>query len=127
MIKNNRYRPGITKDRRKGPDKLTNIIQYFGFSAWCILIVGLALIEKARPTVEQQAERGYKVALNTNWNLDLIRYMFYLMILGIFVSMAGIVLNSMRLKRRTDELRMSILFLAVISLGTILYYIIFVN
>jgi len=120
------YRPGITKDRRKGPDKITRIIRYMGLAAWGVMLTALALIEKARPEVEGYLGENYNVKLHTDWNLELIRYMFYLMILGFCLSIVGISVNSMRLKRRTDEYQLSILVLALISIVTICYYLFFI-
>ncbi len=118
------YRPGINKDRRKGTDSVGKIIQYVGLAGWSILLAAFWIVEKARPKVETFLDDKHDIHLSGNWNLELIRYLFYLMILGLCLSIVGFCINSMRMRRRTDTYRLSILFLGLVSIGTILFYLI---
>ncbi len=116
------YRPGINDDRRKGPDSVGKIIKYFAVVGWALLFWAIYLIEKARPKVESFLDKNYDIHLRDTWNLEVIRYLFYLMILGLCLSIVGLYINNMRMKRRTDEYKLSIIFLGLISIGTIIYY-----
>ncbi len=113
--------PGITKDRRQGPDGLAHIIRYLGLASWAILLLALILVEKARPQVESYLDKTMNIQLQHSWNLQFIRFLFYLMILGLCLSIVGFAINTMRMHRRTDEYRLSLIFLGVISIATIIY------
>ena len=113
--------PGITSDRRQGPDTLTRIIRYLGVASWAILLLALILVEKARPQVEKYLDKKMNIQLQHTWDLYFIRFLFYLMILGFCLSVVGFAINTMRMNRRTDEYRLSLIFLGIISIGTIIY------
>lgn len=113
--------PGITKDRREGPDQITRIIRYLGVASWAILLLALILVEKARPQVEKYIDKTMNIQLQQSWNLEFIRILFYLMILGLCLSIVGFAINTMRMHRRTDEYRLSLIFLGIISIGTLIY------
>jgi len=113
--------PGITKDRRHGPDWLVHAIRYLGVASWAILLLALILVEKARPQLEKYLDKTMNIQLRQSWNLEFIRFLFYLMILGLCLSIVGFAVNTMRKQRRTDEYRLSLIFLGLISIGTIIY------
>jgi hypothetical protein len=113
--------PGITNDRRRGPDRLMRIIRYLGVASWAILLTALILVEKARPQVEKYLGKKMDIQLQNSWDLKFIRFLFYLMILGLCLSIVGFAINTMRMHRRTDEYRLSLIFLGIISIGTIIY------
>jgi hypothetical protein len=113
--------PGITKDRRRVPDLLIRAIRYLSMASWSVLLLALILVEKARPQVTSYLDKRYNIQLQENWDLQFIRILFYLMILGLCLSIVGFAVNTMRMQRRTDEYRLSLIFLGAISIGTIIY------
>lgn len=110
--------------RRKGPDFWTRSLRYLGLVGWTLLIAALVVLDQAKPQVETFFERVYDIRLQQQWDMDLARYLLWLMVLGLLLSVSGLVINSRRKRRRTDQWRLSLIFLGLISLtGMVLYYI----
>ena len=108
--------------RQRRSDPLLVVLRWLSVAGWLILLAALLLLAEAKPPVETFFERWYDLRLRSTWNLELARYIFYLMLLGLGTSLTGLVLNSRRLRRRGDEWRISLILVAVISrLGLIRY------
>ncbi|MEZ4484079.1 MAG: hypothetical protein R2864_05615 [Syntrophotaleaceae bacterium] len=110
--------------RRKGPDLWTRSLRYLALVGWSLLIAALVILDRAKPQVETFFERVYDIRLQQQWDMDLARYLLGLMVLGLLLSVSGLVINGRRKRRRTDQWRLSLIFLGLISLtGIVLYYI----
>ncbi len=122
MIK---YRKDGTPEKRKRPDILMRLLTWLAVIGWFLMYVVLMLVHKAKPKVESSFDRvdGMESPLSV-WNPDLIRYIFYMMIAGLIISIIGIILNVMRHRRKKDKYRISLISLGVISLLGIIFYLI---
>ena len=54
--------------------------------------------------------------------MKLARYVFYMMIGGLFVSGFGLAVNIRRKRRRDDEIYLSLVLVGIISLAGIIFY-----
>ena len=117
------YRIERHGERRQGPDIWTRSLSWLGTIGWLMLFVALLLAAKAKPQVETFFDRWYNLRLRTTWDTELAQIVFYLMILGVLLSVAGLFINSRRYRRRDDEVRVSLILMAVVSLGGIFFYI----
>ena len=114
-------------ERRRGNDGLLRIMSWLGLFGWFLMLMALLVLDKAKP---QQLENmmsgldGRTTYLNFGWNDDLLRYVFIFMVLGFFVSIMGLFINTMRHRRRSDSYRLHLIFLLIMSTIGIVYYLV---
>lgn len=110
----------IFTERRKGPDMLVRIMRVFGLAGWLMLFVALLIFGKARPEESFIDKRflerlGFDVHLRRVWEDDLMQYVFYLMVFGLVLSIAGLLLRFQRNRRQDDGYGLYLILLGVIS------------
>jgi hypothetical protein len=80
------------------------------------------------PTVAKPDHRIHSArfagSLRTTWDPALMKYFFYLMILGLYISVIGFAINTRRHRRRTDEYLMSLILLGFVSIVGMVTYLI---
>lgn len=114
--------PADFSRRQQRKDPLLLCLRWLSVLGWLTLLTALFVLGEARPPVETFFERWYKIPLRASWNLDLARYIFYLMLLGLGTSLTGLAINSRRLRRKGDEWRVSLILVAAISLLGLIRY-----
>lgn len=116
------------KERRKGPDLWVRALRWIGIGGWLTLFVVFVLLDRAKPDrgtfidLMYFQQRGIPVTLRPDWNQELVGYIFYLMIAGLCISLAGLFINAQRRRRRDDGYRAYLVILGAISLGGIIYH-----
>lgn len=118
------YRPGIDPDRRKGPDVWTKSLRWFAVLGWLIMLLALIFVGFAKPEQTTFFDRLFHVKRGGTLNFLFVQIIFYLMILGLFLSILGSFINLKRLRRRDDEYRVSLILLGLISLLGIFVYLV---
>ncbi len=116
------YEPVKKKDRRKRPDIWLRSISFFGVIGWLVMLVAIIIVDKARPELETVTTRFHNIMVRTIWDRELTAYLFYLMVVGLFISFTGLIINSRRLKRKDDRLRINLILLLLISIAGIVIY-----
>ncbi|MFC2140410.1 hypothetical protein ACFLQ1_01660 [Candidatus Auribacterota bacterium] len=119
------YRPGIDPDRRKRPDKLLKSLKWFGVGGWSLLIIAMFCLGLAKPRATTFFDKFYDVHKYDSWNTTTLKFMFFFMIFGLFVSIAGLVVNIKRHHRKNDEYKIYLIILGIISLLGIIQYLVF--
>ncbi|MDY6836792.1 MAG: hypothetical protein SWH78_02355 [Thermodesulfobacteriota bacterium] len=119
------FRPTPPQRRRKGPDFWFRSIRWLAVIGWLIMTGALFI-----PTVAKPDHKGNiaKLAegLRTTWDLELMKYFFYCMIVGLCISIAGFVINTKRHRRKSDEYLISLILLGFVSIvGMVTYLITF--
>jgi len=115
-------------DRRKGPDKWVYAVRYFGITGWCLILGALLILDKARPQSDAFIDKKFfnkidiPVVLRTTWDQELAHYIFYLMIFGVCLSIAGLVINTRRNRRNDDGYKAYLFILALLSISGIVLY-----
>ena len=130
---NNKYLDEKNSDqraeRRKGPDKWIYAVRSFGVVGWCLMIGALLIVDKAKPESDAFIDKEFfnrmdiPIVLRTSWDQDLARYIFYLMILGCFLSVTGLVINIRRSRRKDDGYKTYLFMLAFLSVTGIVLYV----
>lgn len=79
----------------------------------------MLVFHRAQPEYETVFDRFYQLDLRTVWDARFLQYLLYTILLGLAISILGLVLARFRGRRKTDHKRQTII------LG-ILYLILFV-
>lgn len=117
----------IFREKRRGVDIWLAMMRVLGVAGWLVLFSALALFERARPEesfIDPELFRrlGIPLVLRQYWDMELVRIIFHLMVVGLILSIAGLWLNSRRHRRRDDHYRVYLLSLGLISLAGIVMY-----
>lgn len=112
----------VGRDRRKRRDPVLHLISVFGFVSWALMLPALLLIDRARPGVETFFDRWLGLTVNPYWDVATFRYAFFLMLLIMLLSGAGLVFNSIRNKRKGDAIRINLILIFGFSLIGVIYY-----
>ena len=106
-------------ERRSGKkDLMIRSLRMFSIINVAIVVVALQLIAVAQPSPYFYMGRQ----VNSGWDLLTLHYLFYLMLFGFIVGVSGIFVNTRRLKRKTDHLRLNLLVVTITSLVGIIAY-----
>lgn len=113
-------------ERRRGKDPLLAIMPWISGIGWLVLVVALFLTASAQPETETLIERWHQKEVDSDWNLQRLHWTFRLCIVSFGISLLGLVVNSRRLKRKRDELRVNLLLMGVLSLLGVGFYLLIV-
>ena len=119
-------KPIKDRDRRSRPDIWLRLISFFGVIGWLVMLVAMIIANKARPEIETVTTRFHNIMVRTIWDTGLTTYLFYLMVVGLCISVTGLLINLKRLKRKDDQLRISLILVLLISIAGIVTYFFFV-
>ncbi len=110
-------------ERRKGKDILLRLLTGMALVGWSLILVALFVIDQASPQDIEVWFSYIDTGQNTyvgSWNEQLLQIVFYIMLLGMFISIVGLFLNSKRNRRRNDNYYLSLIFLGIVStIGTL--------
>ncbi|WP_114418292.1 hypothetical protein [Marinospirillum perlucidum] len=109
-------------DRRRRRDPLLKLISVFGVVSWVLMLPALLLVDRARPEVETFFDRWLGLKVDPNWDLEVFRYAFFLMIFILLISGLGLVFNALRNKRKEDSFRINLIVIFGLSLIGVFYY-----
>ena len=119
------YESEETPKRRKGTtDIWFKSIRWFAVIGWLLMFAAIFVAAIARPESKNYFN---KVAwsLRTTWDMELFRYFFYLMMLGICISVFGFAINLKRHRRKNDQYLVSLILLGLTSIAGIAVYLFF--
>jgi len=113
--------------RRKSADLSVRLMRLFGICGWLMMFAALVVLTKAQPErslIDENflAQFGHYVSLRRVWDLDLTRYIYYLMIMGLCLGALGLPLHLRRNRREDDGYGLYLVLLIVISLAGIIMY-----
>ncbi|MBL92889.1 MAG: hypothetical protein CMH56_13880 [Myxococcales bacterium] len=104
-------------NRRKGPDLWVQAMTYLSIGGWALLVLAVLMLDVAAPETETFFHRLMKEGPKPGWNVGLKQAVFILVTLCQGLSVAGIMANRHRMRRKTDRFRWDILGLALASAG----------
>lgn len=113
-----------TDDRRKGRDPVLKLLSAFGAATALLAVIALVLLAKAKPHAFAPFDKE-AFTVRSYWNPVYAQMLFGLMIVGLAIGLIGLVLNTRRLKRKSDSIRLNLVFLAAASavgVAVYLYY-----
>ncbi len=118
-------RPHI--ERRKGPDLWIRLLTWSGLISGISLVTVLFITAMAKPQVETFFDRFYNLRLRRSWDMDLMNYIFYLLLLCLVCSLGGLIINSRRRRRKDDHIRASLIVMLCISVFGLIQYLLLIS
>ena len=113
-------RPSV--ERREGPDLWIKLLTWSGLLSGASLVATLLITAVAKPEIETFFDRFYDLRLRRTWDLELMQYLFYLLLLCFFSSIGGLIINSKRKRRKHDHTRTSLIVMLCISIFGLVQY-----
>lgn len=116
------YEPGGKLERRRKRDLVWRAARWLAVAGWAAMVAAVLLLAQAKPPTETFFDRYFGVPLRSWWDPTLTPHIFTFMVIGLAGSLAGLLFNLLRSRRRDDEFLVSLVLLAGFSaLGIILY------
>lgn len=119
MSVEHRQKPII--ERRKGPDWVSLSLSWYAVTAWLLFIVCLVIVHFARPEYNTGLVRYWGIEVRNSWHPQLTEWLLYLLFACSVFSLLSVIVNKMRMRRKTDFLRVNLLLLFLMSLSFLLY------
>lgn len=110
---------------RKGPDLILRMIDIISVVLWGFIIVNFAVILLAKPVGETFFDRFFSIRVRDYWDSYLLQFSLILSLTQLLISIFSLFLNSKRLKRKDDKIRISILLSILISLFVCIFLTVF--
>lgn len=102
------------KNRRKGPDNLSILLNILNLLSWMIFVAALGLFHYARPEVFYLTAMFHDVPVRTVWIESLKNWLLITLYFNVAVSMLTLFINQRRSKRASDHRRYNLVFLVLI-------------
>lgn len=115
----------INLNLRSEPDLVSKSIGRFSVVCWCLIFAALIVTSLAMPAVRTLLNDNFALGLSKGWSKTLFNIDFYLLAATFLVSGFGLLLNSLRHRRRTDSYNTSLIYFMVLSALCIIGYLIF--
>ena len=116
----------VTRDSRKGPDLILRMLDIISVILWGFIILDLAMILFAKPEVETFIDRFFSVKVRDYWDTNILRFPLMLSLVQLLISVFLLFLNSKRLKRKDDKMRISVIASIYVSIFICVFLTIFV-
>ncbi len=111
------------KEKRKQIDPIMQLIHLSSALVWIMLISILFITNRAMPPLETVFDRYLGVELRNHWDFRILGMIQWILAAVFIMSGIGIILNTRRLKRATDHMRVSLIISAVFSfIGSIVMF-----
>lgn len=114
------WRPKKRVERRHGKDVLLRILTIIGYINTAVIVTAAILLSKAEPDTFHSMTRH--LPLRSYWDPVSLKYLFALCVFGFFLSLAGLIVNMRRLKRKYDSVRYNLIVVAILSMAGIIAY-----
>lgn len=102
------------QNKRRGPDFVIKVINTLSGVSWVIIFLVIIFISIAKPKF-QGFSRGMGTIQGT-WDASLLGIVAVLLVLLIALSVVGIIFNFLRMKRKTDRIRVTLVLSGVFAL-----------
>ena len=119
-------REQLIKNRRKQADWVVNAAAALSVIAWVVaffvvLVLDIASDRPAMPGLQTWLGGG---PVHPVWNATLLPVGLVLLVVSFLCSVAAFMFNMMRMRRKTDKYRKSVIIMGLITLAGIVFYVI---
>lgn len=102
------------KNRRRGPDFVIKLINWISAISWGVLASVFLILILSNPTSKgMSVSRPSLKGTSTAWMSNII---YALLVFLILLSVAGIIFNMTRMKRKTDKMRLTFFFSGILAI-----------
>ncbi|MEA3362010.1 MAG: hypothetical protein U9Q61_01845 [Thermodesulfobacteriota bacterium] len=110
-------------NRRRKIDLTLRLLAWSNAIAVISLLAAVCLIAIAKPKRMNFLDHFYGVQrLNPAWNADLTGYIGLMLLLSFLASIAGLLFNSKRLRRKKDHINATLVLSLIVSTISLLFY-----
>lgn len=102
-------------DRRRRPDGIIKFVNIASAIGWIMIIISCSVIIYAKPEDTNMFYQMFHIPVRNYWNYSLLSVVFYLLIFLFVLSVFGIIANATRQRRKTDRMKKSLIFQAIMS------------
>lgn len=102
------------QNKRRGPDFVLKVINTISGVSWLLVFMVFVVIAMAKPKF-QGFSRGMGTIHGT-WDTTLLNIVAGLLVLLIALSAVGIIFNFLRMKRKTDRIRATLVLSGILAL-----------
>jgi len=106
------------KNRRIGPDTILNIITGISVVTWIILGVIFVILAMGNPTSSGMAASRPGLKGAGEWTTTAI---YGLLIFLLVLSVSEIIFNMLRMKRKSDKIRLTPIFSGILSVAGLIF------
>jgi hypothetical protein len=108
--------PAPFVERRIKDDWVINAATLMSFTAWLVGFIVWAVLDRASPEREHVFMRIHNVAPRDYWDVAFLEIAFILLLISLGTSVIAFVFNMLRMRRKTDTLRKSIIIIAGVTI-----------
>jgi hypothetical protein len=101
------------KEKRTGPDTIMNIIGVISIVSWIILGSIFLMLAIGNPTSSGMAASRPGLKGAGQWTITAV---YGLLIFLVIISTFGILFNTLRMKRKSDKIRLTPIFSVILSI-----------
>jgi len=109
-------------EKRNGPDFLVYWIRISSFAVWLLLGIFFLVADFAQPEQVTLFDRLFDVTRRTVWDQNMLMISFFVAIVLFFFSLLSLIINTRRLKRKSDHISISLIISLIVSTLSILLY-----
>ena len=119
-------------NRRRQADWVVNAAAVLSVLAWVVAFLVLLILDIASDSVQMEGLQAWLAGGQgavggtgrTGWNVVLLRQVgLILLVVSFLCSVAAFIFNMMRMRRKTDKYRKSVIIMGSITLVSIVFYV----
>ncbi|WXR60405.1 hypothetical protein WG909_08755 [Peptostreptococcaceae bacterium AGR-M142] len=111
-----------SKERRKNDDIWVKFIKLSSVTVWFLTMFMLIFIDMSSPQEESFFTELLSIRPRNSWDMKNLTIAFYIAISSLFYSITVLMVNLKRLKRKSDRISISNIFIMLVSIGVIIFY-----
>ena len=120
------------RNRRKQADWVVNTAAVLSVLAWVVAFSVVLVLDIASENVQMEGLQAWLASgaatgggSGSGWNIVLLRQIgLILLVVSFLCSVAAFIFNMMRMRRKTDKYRKSVIIMGLITLVGIVFYVI---
>jgi hypothetical protein len=111
-----------SKERRRNDDIWVKFIKLSSVTVWFLTMFMLIFIDISSPQEESFFTELLSIRPRESWDIKNLTIAFYIAIASLFYSITVLMVNLKRLKRKSDRISISNMFIMFVSIGVIIFY-----
>jgi len=112
------------KERRKQADWVVKAATALSFVSWLVAVGAVIFIDQAAPQRENFFTLVYGGTVRTVWDANLLPIALIFLVLSLLSCAAAFIFNMLRMRRKTDKVRKSILIIGGINIIALIVFLI---